>query len=230
MSSPAIDLRCAPLVRFWMARGLLEPTPPAPDLGARLGAWLDVRQAIHLHQLLGQAADAPRIAHRHGEGVLEQVEQALSELREAISSDRFAPGLWRNPMPTDEGWPAPSWTEFWEPYRRYWVDHQKQMVLVLGRWRRRLRELLSDAGGTAHALAQMDAVMDQALTPRETRWLASMPYRFEQGLLARLHHPPSGPAQAEAFDTDIRQCLLAELQLRSQPVCGLIDAFKSHCT
>ena len=47
------------MVRFWTERGLFEPTAPVQDLGARLGAWLDVRQAIQLHQLLGTGTDTP---------------------------------------------------------------------------------------------------------------------------------------------------------------------------
>lgn len=230
MSSPTIDLPCAPLARFWTELGLLDPTPPAQDLGARLGAWLDVRQAIRLHQLLGTGVDAPGRVHQGSTALSQQVIDSLAQLKEAIAHDRFAPGLWRNPMPSDVSWPAATWSEFWEPHRRYWVDHQKQMTLVLARLRRQLRTALSDAGGQAQALAQLDAICDQTLTPRETRLLASMPYKYEQRL-SRLLQGGSWHAEGvPAFAPDIRRCLLAELDLRSQPVCGLLEAFQSHCT
>jgi Protein of unknown function (DUF3348) len=250
MPSPVVELQCAPMVRFWMERGLIEPTPAPKDLGARLGAWLDVRQAIVLHQVLGSDTDALARDQTRAADLRRQTDDALQSLREAIGMDRFAPGLWRNPMPIEVSWQAPVWAECWEPYRRYMVDHQKQIGWVLSRLRRRLREALSDAGGVSHALAQMDAVFDQTLTPKEARVLASLPFKFEHRLLALMKDPdlrqpvplqeaspsntrpvdhPLKPGWLLSFEHDIRQSLLTELHLRSQPVFGLLDALQAHC-
>jgi hypothetical protein len=236
------------MVRFWTERGLFEPTAPVQDLGARLGAWLDVRQAIQLHQLLGTGTDTPARGRPRASEPGRWVEETLTSLREAILMDRFAPGLWRNPMPVDGVWQPMVWVDFWEPYRRYMADHQKQIALILGRLRRRLREALSDAGGTCHALAQIDAVFDQTLTPRETRLLASLPFKYEHRLATLvkgldlqaqdslppgsvsnpLTRRPPKPEWLLSFEHDMRQSLLAELELRSQPVLGLLDALKAH--
>lgn len=73
-------------------------------------------------------------------------------------------------------------------------------------------------------LAEVDAVMEQTLTPREHSLLATAPAvlgaRFE-----RVHGQPGWRA---AFRHDMRTLLLAELQLRFHPIEGLQDALRSH--
>ncbi len=249
MSSPVVDLHGAPLLRFWFEHGLLDTPTSAPDLGAKLAEWVDVRQAIQLHQQLSEPEQPVRpVSKRAAESEL-LVQDTLGQLRDAIVFDRFAPGLWRNPMPNDVSWQPLVWSELWEPYRRYLADHQKQIALMLGRLRLQLRRALSDAGGPCHALAQIDAVFDQTMTPRESLLLARLPFQYEHRLSERVKRldlpdqdsPPSLPATSPlthrtskpewllSFEHDIRQSLLAELDLRSQPVLGLLDALKAHC-
>ncbi len=243
MSSPVVELHGAPLVRFWLDRGLIDPVAPTQNLGGRLGQWLDVRQAIRLHQLLGAETVVPA-SHptRAGERV-RQAQETLGQLRDAISNDRFAPGLWRNPMPVDVSWQPLVWVECWEPYRRYLLDHQKQLTLVLGRLRRQLRAALGQAGGVHQALAHLDAVYDETLTPLETRLLARLPDTFEQRLSERVKaldlmaepepavataaHRPPRPRWLPDFEQELRQSLLTELDLRAQPLLGLMDVHQT---
>ncbi len=249
MSSPVVDLHGAPLLRFWFEHGLLDAPTSAPDLGAKLAQWVDVRQAIQLHQQLAEPEQPVRPVSKPAAESELLVQEALGQLRDAIVFDRFGPGLWRNPMPTDVSWQPLVWSELWEPYRRYLADHQKQIALVLSRLRRQMRRALSDAGGPCHALAQIDAVFDQTLTARETHLLARLPFQYEHRLAARvkgldgpgqdsppsltatspLNRLPSKPEWLLSFEHDIRQSLLAELDLRAQPVLGLLDALKAHC-
>lgn len=244
MPSPLVEMNGAPLLRFWLERGLIDPSPPTQNLGARLGDWLDVRQAIRLHPLLGADVAAPNTRSAPGVDWGQLVSEALGQLRDAIALDRFAPGLWRNPMPVDVAWQPLVWVECWEPYRRYMVDHQKQMTLVLTRLRRQLRAALSDVGGSCRALAQMDAIYDETITPRESRWLACLPDQFGHRLAALMQsshaHPalepgaeaatprPPPPEWLPSFEEEIRQSLLAELNLRAQPVLGLLDTHQAH--
>jgi hypothetical protein len=245
--SPA-PLHSAPLARFWFEHGLLEARPSAQDLGARIGGWLDVRQAIVLHQQLARQPATAKAASTLTQAafVQETIEQALAELRDAIAHDRFASGLWRNPMPADVDWVPFKWDAIWEPYRRYLVDHQKQLALVLGRWRRHLRGVLQGAGGDLAALGTIDAVYEQALGVKETRLLASLPLKFEQRLytLAKQHldtaneSPQATPGvSAKAapkpdwlahFESTLRQSLLAELDLRAQPLLGMVEAYSTR--
>ena len=241
---PPVELHQAPLLRFWTQHGLLKLKPPEQDLGGRLASWLDVRQAIQLHQQL----DAPITSSVRSDPVRFDLLQSdfdlmMASLKAAIEHDRFAAGLWRNPMPSQVLVLPLIWDDLWEPYRRYMVDHQKQMALALGRWRRQARHALSRSGGALDALARLDAVYDLAFAPKETRLLSTLPIRMGQLLLRRVRehipdfetasdadsHPlVTSPAWLAEYETQLRLSLLAELELRSQPLLGLIEAMKSR--
>jgi Protein of unknown function (DUF3348) len=237
---PSVDLHSAPLLRFWIERGLLDPGTSTRDLGVRLGDWLSVRHAIQLRPLL----DASPSSQRHAPGLAAETwraefDQMVADLRAAILHDRFASGLWRNPMPAGVILHPLVWDELWEPYRRYLSDHQKQMNLWLGRWRKKLRAALLTAGGDMQVLARLDAVYGDALADKETRLLATLPLRMGQHLnrLVRQHLVPSSepttgrsassPPWLSAFEVDLRASLMAELELRSQPLLGLLEAMES---
>jgi hypothetical protein len=239
---PALDLHEAPLLRYWAERGLLKLKSPTQDLGGRLAAWLDVRQAIQLRQQLETPVEPDmRSVTPDACALREQLDQLRDVLQSAISSDRFASGLWRNPMPDQVLVTPVIWDDLWEPYRRYLMDHQKQMTLLLGRWRRQARSMMLKAGGECQALARLDAVYDLALSAKESRLLSTLPVRMSQLLARRLRENvfPSPDAQAPAersvstpawltqFENDLRGSLRAELELRLQPLWGLMEAFES---
>lgn len=228
-----VVLRHAPLVRFWSDRGLLDVSPPAEALVERLGDWLDVRQAIALHQLLGQESVEPASdqAVIRNPGRSTELPAIMAQLRDEILTNRPAPGLWRNPMPETPAQKPADWPELWEPYRRYMVDHQKQMGLILGRERRRLRQALSGCPGIGVTLAAMDAAFERAIGPKEAQWLSVLPLYTEQYLRqlladAEIHDTPFQQIM-RTFERDLRLALVHELDLRAQPVLGLLETLTS---
>ena len=228
-----VVLRHAPLVRFWSDRGLLDVSPPAEALVERLGDWLDVRQAIALHQLLGQESVEPasdQAVIRHP-GRSTELPAILAQLRDEILTNRPVPGLWRNPMPETPAQRPPDWGELWEPYRRFMVDHQKQMALLVGRERRRLREALSAYPAIGATLADMDAAFERAIGPKEAQCLAVLPRHTEHYLRqlladAEIHDIPFQQVM-RTFERDLRLALVHELDLRAQPVLGLLETLTS---
>jgi hypothetical protein len=76
-------------------------------------------------------------------------------------------------------------------------------------------------------LAEVDAVMEAALTPREHALLAKVPellgQRFER-LRTAVH---ASPAWLDGFRRDMQSVLLAELDLRFQPVDALLAALRT---
>jgi hypothetical protein len=76
-------------------------------------------------------------------------------------------------------------------------------------------------------LAEVDAVMEAALTPREHTLLAKAPevlgQRFER-LRAAGH---ASPTWLDGFRRDMQNVLLAELDLRFQPVDALLAALRT---
>jgi hypothetical protein len=102
-----------------------------------------------------------------------------------------------------------------------------------------VRQVLSQASPRLRQLAALDAVLEQALTRREQMHLPAvttlMQRRFDalrrehrQAAVAAVPEDNEGAPQAEAWRDTFRkewtQVLLAELDLRLDPVAGLIDA------
>jgi hypothetical protein len=208
-----------------------------------LSDWLHVRHAIQLHQLLD--SNPPAFSTKKlnlAVPLRAELDQMLGDLRAAMLHDRFVNGLWRNPMPEAMILLPVVWDELWEPYRRCLSDHQKQMSLWLGRWRKKARSALMAAGGELQKLALMDAVFEQSLHDKEARLLSTLPARMGQHLARCVaQHLPGPQDQAEQrtaispawlkdFENDLRSGLIAELELRIQPLLGLMEALESKTT
>ena len=214
------------------------------DVGQRLGDWLDFRQAIALQGFIG-AVDDPqaqpvRATARVDATVLRQrFAQVRAALEQSIAQGSVpAPGLPRIDMPqTELAHPIDAKTAF-DPLRRYSLGHQRQMDNIIRSLRAQLRGML-DKGATPHKrLAALDAIFENVLQEREARLLGQISLRFEKRFAQAIKQHMKLLAEAAQADEpaprtalwlaplfdDMRQALLAELDLRLQPVLGLIEA------
>ncbi len=241
---PRARLHSSALLRFLTEKALLDGTAAPGDVGQRLGDWLDFRQAIALQGFIGaldQAEATPALptARVDAQVLRERFAQVRAALEQSIVQGKApAPGMTRIEQPATElPQPIDAKTAF-DPFRRYALGHQRQMDTVIRGLRTQLRGML-DKGTTAHKqLAALDAIFDNVLLAREARLLAQIPAEFEkrfaQALRAHLKAlvqaaetddvaPLSAPWLGPLFE-DLRSALLAELDLRLQPVLGLIEA------
>lgn len=135
------------------------------------------------------------------------------------------------------------------PHRRRYVARQQAMEASIGPLRARLRTALASRSPAMARLAAMDAVMEQLLGPREHSLLATVPTLLEKQFerLARADAvesaetaesaQPATPADTQALDPpgawlgaftqDMQGVLIAELDIRMQPVEGLLAALRS---
>lgn len=136
-------------------------------------------------------------------------------------------------------------TTSFTPHRSRYFGKQQAMELGIGPLRARLRAALTARSPALAQLAAVDAVMEQALGEREHSLLSSVPVllekhfeRLRQAHLATLAPiaPEDAPTPAEAatappwldeFRRDMQSVLLAELDLRLQPVEGLLEALRT---
>lgn len=181
---------------FVRALAALDDTPaPAPrdDVFAeRLSQWFDWTRAIALSAALGEApSGSPTVGGAADALELARVRSAL-EARLAETCRDLAPDF--------------------AALRQQVLAWQMAAQAQIGPLRRRLRAAL--AAGPRARLAQMDAVLEQVMSPREQGLLAAAIQRLE----------PRHRAQPEAFARELNGLLRAELELRLQPVEGLIDA------
>lgn len=126
------------------------------------------------------------------------------------------------------------------PYQQRHLELQRQMAMMIEPLRAHVRQALGRVSTALRQLAALDAVFEHLLAAREQALLPTagslLERRFEQLRLAHRQAleaagQPDDPAAwrqpggwLHAFEGDWRQALLAELDLRLEPVAGLIEA------
>lgn len=206
-----------PLARLLLQWGV-APAPAAP-LAQRLGAGLGWADAIGLSQLLAappaQAADgtARTEAAAWAEAALERLQaELLGAFDDALLAHESA-------QPAPAGVPL---ADLLAPYRLHHAQRQRSMAARVASLRERLRPRLAGASGALARLAQLDALFEQALLAQERQGLAGLPALLTRR--AEAHHAADPLRWRARFWADLQRALRAELDLRLQPVLGLIDA------
>lgn len=205
------------------------PLPAAsPDMSDRLSQWVDWNRAVALSRALdgrlpALAEDAP---------VFDSAEQAeCARVRTVLAASITAAAEGRRATASDD----------YAPHRQHCMAVQRSMQASTGRLRGRLRDMLGHAGAPMARLAEVDAVMEQTLSPREQVLLGTVPtllgLHFER-LRAAASPAPDDSDNAQAlpapghegwlarFHKDMQDVLLAELDVRFQPIEGLLAALR----
>lgn len=215
----------------------LAAEAPGMDFAERLSLWLNAFDAIGLqaaHQSIkAVTAPAPRNAPGAARGQAQSLEADVQRVRaalaNAIAQDPLPPGA-----PEADG-------SAWRQRHAELQRHMEQMVAPL---REHVRQVMSRRSARLRQLAALDAALEQWLAPREQAVLpaaaAVAERRFEQ--LRREHRQAIEASGAQddparwrepggwlhAFERDWRQALLAELDLRLEPVVGLVEAWSNE--
>lgn len=228
------------LLAQWAGTDVRDTPPSFAD---RLSQWLGWADAIALSAALerGTGAATPSGAGpsmRTEEVECQRVRLALSHSITQDSVFEADPG--RAPVgAARRSVAAPAVVDF-APYRQRYLARQQAMELALGRLRGRLRAALAAHSPALARLAAVDGVMAQVLGPQEHRLLATVPTLLERRF-KRLREAPAAtqapdevaaqaadsPAWLATFCQDMQAVLLAELELRFQPVEGLLDALRT---
>jgi len=206
-----------PLARLLLQWGV-APVPAAP-VAARLGGWLGWADAIGLSQVLatapaaGSNETARREARDWADAALERLQ---SELGAAFDDALLA----RDAAETaPEGVPL---ADLLAPFRLHHSQQQRSMAARVATLRERLRPRLAEASGALGRLAQLDALLERAAGAQERQALAGLPALLTKR--AESHHAADPRRWRLRFWTDLQRLLRAELDLRLQPVQGLIEA------
>ncbi|MGO4390672.1 DUF3348 domain-containing protein [Variovorax sp. M-6] len=186
----------------------------------RLSHWLSWTDAISLSAALdGSPSTPPPGARASGSAEEGECKRVRTALVNAIAT----------PMDTT--------TDF-APYRRRYLARQQAMEASIGPLRGRLRSRLAAGSPAMARLAAVDAVMEQVLGAHEQRLLATVPALLEKHFTRlRRADQATPPDEADAerqpgkwldvFGKDMQGVLLAELDLRFQPLEGLLEALRS---
>ncbi|MDB5877744.1 MAG: hypothetical protein JWQ41_1158 [Variovorax sp.] len=190
------------------------------SISERLSQWLGWTDAISLSSVLGatnkKAPSASMAAPSAEEAEVRRVRETLLKLL------------------ADEGAALRTATDF-SPYRRRYVSRQQTMESAIAPLRTRLQAALVARSPALAQLAAVDAVMAQALGAHEVRLLATIPTLLEKHFtrLRRAQADQVDPDVSpdiwlDGFDRDMQSVLFAELDIRLQPIEGLLEALRSH--
>lgn len=235
------------LIRLLARLTDVDVSESGQPLSDRLSQWLSWTDAITLSTAL--AASPPAITpgvrpvSMDAETMCSRVRAALAKsIATACAPDARPGGGGRAPIQ-----PAmPAAPVDYADIRQRYLLMQQTMEIEIGELRGRVRRVLAAKTPDLARLAVLDASMEQALGARERTLLGAIPTMlgayFER--LRTAEQPqadappesaarttqPSSPSRAwlHAFRKDMQSVLLAELDVRFQPVDGLLAALRTR--
>lgn len=207
------------------------------DFAQRLGLWISAFDAIGLlaaHQSIGKLTSVlpgkpPGPRKTPAESVTEDFLRVRKVLADLVAMDAAA---------------LAAADASYAPYHQRHLKLQREMEQAIVPLRDRVRQTLGRVSSGLRQLSALDAVLEQMIAPREQMLLSKAPtlmlQRFEQ---LRLGHRQTLEAAGQQddpalwrqpdgwlaiFGNDWRQALQAELDLRLEPVAGLIEALRNE--
>jgi hypothetical protein len=247
---PRTNFNNSRLVRLLADLALIEANEPGHAFAEQLGLWLDFNDAIALssvHAKIAIQVDARGAALTTADGVRLDLyaTRVREELVQSITrSCSPASGQTRPRLPIPESGAPFEIATAYEPYRRFYLAHQREMELKVRTLRVKVRNALAQSSPTLGKLATLDASLDEILSDRESKMLASIPNLLEKRYAQRLKsYQESMSSMQQGMDTEswmktggwlagfceeMQATLLAEADLRLQPVAGLLEALKKE--
>ncbi|QRQ84166.1 DUF3348 domain-containing protein [Cupriavidus oxalaticus] len=234
------------LVRLLARLTDADAPPPATSLSGQLSQWLGWPDAIALSAALKAGSAAVPANPRACGATAEEQECARvrGALADAIAGDNALAARRRGPGRPSALAEAMDAQVDYAIYRHRYVSQQQAMETAIGALRGRLRAALSTRAPDMARLAMVDAVMERVLGAREQSVLGSVPtlleghfQRLRQAEAAALAEAQAATKPAAAapvapgawlavFRKDMQSVLLAELEIRFQPVEGLLAALR----
>ncbi|MFB0096608.1 DUF3348 domain-containing protein [Xanthomonas euvesicatoria] len=212
-------------------------------LADRLSQWIDWTRAVAVSKALdGKLPDTddlpeprPLDAEACARGPTGLAASSVTELDALVVRVRAEA---RNAALADAPVAAPDFA----PFRQHYLTMQRAMRTATGDLRGRLRDLLALASTDMARLAEVDAVMELTLSPREQSLLNTVPSllgaHFERLRdAAQAQHRPTDDDAApravpdgwlDVFRKDMQSVLLAELDVRFHPIEGLLAALRTR--
>ncbi|CAG4887306.1 DUF3348 domain-containing protein [Paraburkholderia saeva] len=240
-----IDSTAPALSRLLARLTNIDVPESSQSLAARLSQWLGWTDAIALSAALNGAPPAVASGVRSfGSAEEHECARVRATLAKTIANDNaFATAsprgsAHRNPQaaPIDA-------TLDYAAFRQRYLAMQQTMETAISELRGRLRRMLAARTPDMARLALVDATMERALGAHERNLLGAVPGllagHFERLRQAGQAAPDDAPASVntppvtsdfwlDVFRKDMQSVLLAELDVRFQPVEGLLAALHTR--
>ena len=215
--------RNARLVRLLAELAMIEEDWPHKDFADRLGQMLSFADSIVL-------ADAHKVKPERGFVV---VTDSCEDLKQAVlhTKTKLVNGVIQSCAGAADR-PKIRWPDLeetaseipFERYHRFYLSHQRDQDLALRVVRSSAREALTGCTPALKKLAVLDRALEDTLWDQTYRMLALIPRLLQRRF--NLLQQQAQPGWLQQFRKDVQALLLAELDLRLQPVLGLVEALE----
>ena len=198
---------------------------PSQSLTDGLSQWFDWKHALALSTALDGRPTAVE-----GDAPVPEIEAAeCARVRGAlVDAIRDDPTLAAAGVEKPDRRPTDNAPADFTPFRQCYLARQRAMQAATGRLRGRLRDALAHTSLDMAHLAEVDAVMELALSAREHALLAKVPDLFARRFEHLREASPASRGWLDTLRRDMQGVLLAELEVRFQPVEALLAALRTH--
>ena len=115
-----------------------------------------------------------------------------------------------------------------EPFLRFYVAHQRDMDLGARGLRTTVREAMTHQTPALQQLITLDIALEDALFDHSRRFLAVIPRFLEKRFNALQEQSHTMADWLTQFRKELQGLLLAELEIRLQPVLGLVETLDNE--
>ncbi len=224
--SRRMTVRGPTFIRLLARLADMEVASSRVSLSDRLSQWLDWNHALALSTALDGKASAVTVdAPAPAVAAQDACARVRASEAEAVTDDtKWGVGQCR----------ADDVVADYTIFRKRYVARQRAMQSATGDLRGRLRDILAAQSEDMARLAKVDAAMELALSPREQALLAVVPDLLEsrfknlrQAALTDTQVSTMRETWQSIFRKDMQSVLLAELDVRFQPVEALLEALRT---
>ncbi len=205
------------------------------NLAERLGHFVGVSGSMNLARGLRSLPTQAKITGSTSAEALQTLlfEQRARMIRVIVESFSADTNEGQNAVPSTATGVRVEALKTFEPYQRFYTTHQIEMAVSVKNLRIQMREALSGVSTAMHQLAELDKTLDDSLEAHARKLFNVSPKLLEQRFRSLLQQHAKdaeieGEAWLELFYQDMRELLLAELDVRLQPVLGLLEALNEH--
>ncbi|MEX3970209.1 DUF3348 domain-containing protein [Paraburkholderia caribensis] len=236
------------LVRLLARLTAADVPASSQSLSDQLSQWLGWTDAIALSTALNSAPPAVASGARGAGSMEHECARVRASLADAIAGDSvLAPRRRRgsaHPQNAQNAQPPEAEANYAD-FRQCYLALQQAMETRIGSLRGRLRNMVAAQTSEMTRLAVVDAIMERSLGARERSLFGAVPgllsghfERLRQAAQAEHDAEATLPTEAgtqaaprpgawlDVFRKDMQSVLLAELDIRFQPVEGLLAALR----
>lgn len=231
---PQVALNSSRLVRFLYSLAVSDIEPSHKDFAQRFGQLFDFSDSISLSALHEELASLP---FEPREVASSSVQDEFLRVRKSLVQSiirRFIAGedgsIVRGGFPSLRPGASLETLLGFDAYQRFYLARQRDMEREIQLLQTHVRDAAMGLSPQLAQLVALDAALGDSLIVHRRKFLATVPAllqkRFEQ---LREQHADDNealmpPVWLKHFAQDTQELLLAELEVRLQPLLGLVEA------